>query len=209
MAISKTKPSEKNGDYIKLINLTAEEKSVIESHAFAQILSSQVNDSSFAELVYCPLQLMENNSLLGHLSANNPLIKAAKTNATVKVIFTGPHGYISPRWHKEQIVPTWNYATVSMTCRLNIVEKSNDKLKAMERISHNFDPQWDFNNFNQVSNSRMVRQMLSAITVFTLKIIEVKSKFKLSQNRSIACRTEIQKNLKLTGYNDLAKIQLL
>lgn len=195
-----------------MINLTAEEKAIVESHAFAQILSSQVVSSkisSFAELVYCPLQLIENNSLLGHLSANNPFIKAARENPVVKVIFSGPHGYISPRWHKEQSVPTWNYATVSITCRLNFIENNSDKLEAMEKISHYFDPQWDFSNFNQVGNTRMVQQMLSAITVFSLAFIEVKSKFKLSQNRSIECRTAFQENLKLTGYDDLAKIQLL
>jgi len=192
-----------------MVSLTAQEKAVVKSHAFAQILSSNISHLGFSELVYCPLQLMENNSLLGHLTVNNPLIKAAKTDSVVKVIFSGPHGYISPRWHKEQIVPTWNYATVSMTCNLNFIEKNSDKLAAMEKISHYFDPQWDFNNFNQVSNAKMVQQMLSAIAVFSLEVIEIKSKFKLSQNRSIACRTEFQKNLQLTGYNDLAKIQLL
>ena len=54
----------------------------------------------------------------------------------------------------------------------------------------------------------MVQQMLSAITVFTLDIIEIKSKFKLSQNRSIACRTAFKENLARTGYHDLANIQL-
>ncbi len=192
-----------------MINLAVEEKAIIESHAFAQILSSQVSASNFAELVYCPLQLLEDNSLIGHLSANNPLIKEAMINPTVKVIFSGPHGYISPRWHQEQIVPTWNYATVSLICQLNIVEKSSEKLKMMEKISHYFDPQWNFNNFNQANNAKMVQQMLSAITVFTLEIVEVSSKFKLSQNRSIACRTAFQENLHATGYSELAKIQLL
>ena len=191
-----------------MINLTVEEKSVIESHAFAQILSSQANDSGFAELVFCPLQLVENDSLLGHLSANNPLIKEAIKNPIIKVIFSGPHGYISPRWHKEQIVPTWNYVSVSMICRLNIIESNINKLEMMEKISHYFDPQWDFSNFNRADNTKRVQQMLAAITVFTLEIIEVKSKFKLSQNRSNACRTAFQKNLYLTGYEDLAKIQL-
>ena len=192
-----------------MINLTTEEKTIIESHAFAQILSSHSSDSGFSELVYCPLQLIENNSFLGHLSANNALIKAAKENDEVKVIFSGPHGYISSRWNKEQIVPTWNYATVSMICRLNIIKNTDKKLEGMERISHYFDPEWDFSDFNHVNNTKMVQQMLSAITVFSLEIIEIKSKFKLSQNRSIACRTAFQTNLKLSGYNDLAKIQLL
>ena len=190
-------------------NLNSEEKMIIEDHAFAQILSSQVNESGFAELAYCPLQLIENDRLLGHLSSTNPLIKALQDNPIVKVIFTGPHGYISPRWHSEQIVPTWNYAAVSLICRLNIIEDGNEKLKAIEKISHYFDPQWNFAEFNQENSVKVVQQMLSTITVFTLDILDVKSKFKLSQNRSIECRTAFQTNLRLTGYSDLAKIQLL
>ena len=188
--------------------LTIQELDIIKSHAFAQILSSSLSVDEFAELVYCPIQLLENASLLGHLAKNNPLLKAVKNNPTVKVIFSGPHGYISPRWHSEQMVPTWNYASVSLTCRLNIIEKSDEKLAAMESISHYFDPQWDFNEFKQMKNPKIVPQMLSAITVFTLDIIEVNSKFKLSQNRTTECRKAFQENLTLTGYNELANIQL-
>ena len=150
---------------------------------------------------------MYKRHLLGHLSARNPLLKVTKEAPTVKVIFSGPHGYISPRWHGDQVVPTWNYASVSMICALNIINESNDKLKAMEQISHYFDPQWDFNNFSQSSNKKMVLQMLKAITVFSLEIIEVKSKFKLSQNRSNACRVAFKEQLRLAGNKNLAKIQ--
>lgn len=55
-----------------MVDITADEKSIVESHAFAQIMSTQTGISDFAELVYCPLQLMKNDTLLGHLSANNP-----------------------------------------------------------------------------------------------------------------------------------------
>lgn len=191
-----------------MTNLNTEEKAIVDVHPFAQILSS-VGNTNFAELAYCPLQLLENNTLLGHLSKNNPLIKVIKEKSEVKVIFTGPHGYISPRWHSEQVVPTWNYVTVSLICKVNFIENSNEKLTAIEKISHHFDPQWNFDEFNQDSNNNMVQHMLSAITAFTLDIIDVKSKFKLSQNRSTECRTAFRTNLRLTGYNDLANIQLL
>ena len=189
--------------------LTSEEKSIIENHAFAQILSSQINGSGFAELAYCPLQLIDNKTLLGHVANNNSLLKVITESSLVKVIFTGPHGYISPRWHNEQVVPTWNYATVSLTCRLTIVEENTAKLKAMKTISHYFDPQWNFEEFSNTSNSKMVQQMLSAITVFTLEIIDIDSKFKLSQNHSVECRTTFQENLRLNGNKELADIQLM
>jgi transcriptional regulator len=190
-----------------MIEITTNEKVIIQSHAFAQIMSSQAGESDFSELVYCPLKLTENYSLLGHLSANNSLLKVAKNGSNVKVTFSGPHGYISPRWHDEQLVPTWNYASVSMICALHIIDESSDKLRAMEEISHYFDPQWDFKRFSQSSNTKMVQHMLKAITVFTLEIIEVKSKFKLSKNRSNACRLAFNEQLYLSGNKNLAKIQ--
>lgn len=192
-----------------MTNMNTEEKAIIDTHPFAQILASNADSNDFSALVYCPLQLISNTTLLGHLSKNNPLIKAVKEKPEVKVIFSGPHGYISPRWHNEQVVPTWNYVTVSLTCSLNFIDNASDKLTAMEKISHHFDPLWDFGEFNRVNNAKMVQQMLSAINIFTLDIIDVNSKFKLSQNRSIECRTAFQTNLRLTGYNELANIQLL
>jgi len=178
-----------------MTNLNTEEKEIIKNHAFAQILSSKINNLGFSELIYCPLQLLEESRLLGHLSKNNPLIKTVNESTEVKVIFTGPHGYISPRWYREQSVPTWNYAAVSLTCRLELIENSIEKLQAMRDISHYFDPQWDFTEFNHEHNIKMVHQMLSAIAVFTLDIINIESQFKLSQNRTIECRTAFQQNL--------------
>jgi len=189
--------------------LNEHEKKIVTSHAFAQILSATLNDSGFAELSYCPLQLLNNNQLLGHLANNNPLIKAAKTNAQVKAIFSGPHGYISPRWHSEQVVPTWNYATVSLTCTLNFIDDIDKKLAAMKTLSNYFDPQWNFNTFDRNENHVMVERMLTAITVFNLEITHVESRFKLSQQRSLECRKAFQENLRLTGYQALADIQLL
>jgi len=188
--------------------LTEQEEKIVKSHAFAQIMSSQVNKDGFAEISYCPLQLRENNQLLGHLARNNPLFKVINDTSVVKVIFSGPHGYISPRWHSEQVVPTWNYASVSLTCNINIINSSSEKSQAIQSLSKHFDPQWDFNEFNREGNERMVQQMLSAITVFTLDIVDVKSKFKLSQQRSTACREALQENLQQTGYQELAEIQL-
>jgi len=190
-------------------NLTSNEQAIIKAHPFAQVLSAPINNTDFAELVYCPLQLLEHNVFLGHLPKNNPLIKVATETPIVKVIFTGSHGYISPRWHSEQMVPTWNYSTVSLTCKVLFIENSGDKLQAMKKISHYFDPQWNFNEFNHPNNAKNVQQMLSAITVFTLEISDVQSKFKLSQNRSLECRTAFQKNLQLQENTHLTKMQLI
>jgi len=44
------------------------------------------------------------------------------TDAEALAIFTGPHAYISPRWHHQLNVPTWNYIAVPAYGRLRVIE---------------------------------------------------------------------------------------
>lgn len=190
-------------------NLTPVEKAIINAYPFAKILSSQVDDFGFALLTDCPLMLLDNNTLIGHLSRHNPVLANIENNALVKVIYTGPHGYISPRWHSEQKVPTWNYASISLNCRLSIINCVEKKLYMLKTLSSYFDPQWSFNAFDNEKNTSQVHAMLNAITVFKLEIVKIQSKFKLSQNRSLACRQAFQHALMTTGNKELANLQLL
>ena len=53
---------------------------------------------------------------------------------------------------------------------------------------------------------KMVQQMLLAIEIFQLTIVEVSSTFKLSQERSTECRRAFQDNLKQLGNDKLASL---
>src|SRR5215212_3835654 len=49
-----------------------------------------------------------------HMAKNNPQWKEFLDDE-VLVIYSGPHGYVSPRWYaatETERVPTWNYAAV-------------------------------------------------------------------------------------------------
>lgn len=192
--------------------LTSAEKAIINAYPFAKILSSQVDGLGFSLLTDCPLMLLDNEKLLGHLSSHNPILNSTSNINNckmVKVIYSGPHGYISPRWHSEQKVPTWNYASIALTCRLTITNNVDTKLNMVKTLSACFDPSWDFNEFDNKDNSSQVKAMLAAITVFELEVVEVNSKFKLSQNRSLPCREAFQAALTAQGNTELADIQLL
>jgi|GEM_PF-1728117 len=189
--------------------LTSVEKAIINAYPFAKILSSQIDASGFPALTDCPLMLLDDNTFIGHLSCQNSVLANVKKSILVKVIHSGPHGYISPRWHSEQKVPTWNYASISLTCRLTIINSSDKKLSVLKMLSSCFDPLWSFSEFDNKDNLPQVNAMLSAITVFKLEILKVDSKFKLSQNRSLVCRQAFQNALIAVGNTELADIQLL
>src|SRR5258708_19898875 len=65
---------------------------------------------------HAPLVVREDGdrvSLLGHVAKANDHWKSLAAGGEVLVIFTGPHGYVSPSLYQSKLaVPTWNYTAV-------------------------------------------------------------------------------------------------
>ncbi|HEV2301211.1 MAG TPA: FMN-binding negative transcriptional regulator, partial [Stellaceae bacterium] len=61
--------------------------------------------------------------LSGHLARPNPQVAAFAAGGEALVIFSGPHGYVSPRWYEAgPAVPTWNYVDVHAYGSVRLVE---------------------------------------------------------------------------------------
>ena len=101
----------------------------------------------------------------------------------VLVIFTGPHGYVSPRWYEEQErVPTWNYAAVHAYGIPKVIDDKNLKHKNQRRLVEMLDPQW-LPRFDALRPA-YVEQMLAGIVNFEIEVTRLDTRWKLSQNRS-------------------------
>jgi transcriptional regulator len=93
----------------------------IEENSFG-ILVSSVDGSSIEETHTHLLLSEDGNRLLGHIARANDHWKAWEKNASVKVIFHGPHCYVSPTFYKsDHSVPTWNYTTVSISGVIELI----------------------------------------------------------------------------------------
>ena len=82
----------------------------IAEHGFATVVTSGPEGpfASHVPVVHEP----ERKTLQFHVAAANPHARLAD-GERVLVIFSGPHGYVSPSWFTSQpAVPTWNYAAV-------------------------------------------------------------------------------------------------
>lgn len=152
----------------------------IEAFGFACLISPCLNASHLPFIV-------EQNSkvdlkLFTHLARANAHWKILDEQE-VMIIFSGPHGYISPTWYeKGPAVPTWNYATVHVKGRvklldehetLNVVTKTVEKYEAelfkqTEIYSHEF-------------NTRLSR----AIVGIEVEVLSIEGKIKLGQQRSV------------------------
>lgn len=100
----------------------------------------------------------------------------------VLVIFTGPHGYISPRWYEEkERVPTWNYAAIHAYGVPEMVQDEKAKLAGQRRLVEYMDSEW-LPKFDALS-PKYVSGMLNGIVNFRIPITRIETRWKLSQNR--------------------------
>ncbi len=123
----------------------------------------------------------------------------------VLLIFTGPHGYISPRWYEEkERVPTWNYAAIHAYGIPQMVKDEKAKLANQRRLVEYMDPEW-LPRFDALS-PKYVSGMLNGIVNFRIPITRLETRWKLSQNRGRREMELIIEALEKAGETALAAL---
>ena len=116
-----------------------------------------------------------------HMAKNNPQWKEFFDDE-VLVIFSGPHGYVSPRWYEDaQRVPTWNYAAVHAYGLPHILSSPDEKLKNQRALVAQLDPEW-LPKFDALK-AEYIEKMLAGIVNFQIDVTRIDARWKLSQNR--------------------------
>ena len=98
-------------------------------------------------------------------------------------LFQGPHGYISPAWYiTSPHLPTWNYAVVEVTAEVVLVDARKSVIALLDKLTRHFD-----RNFSRYSESEeyleLIANAAAGVICFKAKIVNINSKFKLSQNK--------------------------
>lgn len=141
--------------------------------------------------------------LFGHLARANPHWRLLDRR-DVYVVINGPHSYITPTWYAENDVPTWNYAVVHMKGVASLIEDRtgiSDCLKKLaSHLEKNRPNPWEFWIPPDLAGNGSLE---SAIVGFKISIESVKSKFKLSQNRSREDRAGVMHGLE-TQSDDMS-----
>jgi transcriptional regulator len=120
--------------------------------------------------------------LRGHFAKANHHWSVIEQERESLVIFHGPHAYISPSLYEvRESVPTWNYATVHVYGKGQIVKDGHAEQVLADLIAQ-FDPpyyaQWQ--SFSEEYRDKMLRR----IVAFEIEATRVEAKFKLGQNRT-------------------------
>ncbi|MBI2803084.1 MAG: FMN-binding negative transcriptional regulator [Gammaproteobacteria bacterium] len=126
-----------------------------------------------------------------HLAAANPQVEQLRAAAAAKLVFLGPHAYVSPRWYAAPNVPTWNYAAVHVTgCLCALDAAATTALVAT--LTREYEGPDGLGPFEA---SAAYRNLLNAIRGFELTEVELTAKFKLSQNRPAADQAAVAREL--------------
>jgi transcriptional regulator len=132
----------------------------------------------------------------GHIARNNEQIKAFDGKQEAVIVFRGPHGYISPTCYQTNpAVPTWNFAVVHATGKLQPVTDPAALHAFLGRLIQKFESyEGTGYDFSKIPDSYL-NPMLANIVGFDMRVELLEGKFKLGQERPEADRQGILKYL--------------
>ncbi len=123
--------------------------------------------------------------LISHFARANPHWKELSDLGEAKVIFNGPHAYISPEWYSpaKDNVPTWNYAVVHAKGKFEIIEDSLEAFQLMDKLVNHFESN-NKTTWLLPKNENAIVELMKGIVVFKIKEIAFEAKFKLAQKQN-------------------------
>ena len=171
---------------------------IVASHDFALLVTTGAQGP---EATHLPLLLDRSRgpqgTLLGHLARANPHAEALDGRDAL-AIFSGPHGYVSPRWYAAaSAVPTWNYVAVHVHGRARVVRDKARLVELVDTLSRRYegDGPWSVAGLPE----RFLAGMVEGIVGLEIDIERIDAKFKLSQNRPPGDRRNVIAELERGG----------
>lgn len=121
--------------------------------------------------------------LLGHMNRENPHWRALEDGQVVLLVFTGPHGYISPTVYKKTpAAPTWDFTAVHVHGTVRKIDSLEETLGVVKSTVRNFEAGlgtgWDM-----TESLDYFRQLAPGVGAFRITVTGAESMFKLSQEQ--------------------------
>jgi transcriptional regulator len=155
-------------------------------YPFVSLISTDAEGFPFVSHV--PVHIEVTNGELqwieGHLALQNPHVELLKNNPKARVVFNGPHSYISPLWYKSgRDVPTWNYCVAHATGIVEFDASFEGICRNLVNLTKDFEKGPDGWKFYLPADLKTSEQITSAIISFKIRPEKVECKFKISLNR--------------------------
>ena len=138
--------------------------------------------------------------LLCHVARANPHWCGIATAGVALAVFSGPHGYVSPRWYRTApAVPTWNYVAVHVEGRARAIHDPAALRAIVARLAERHEAGApDAWSIESLPSDFFDRQQ-KAIVGIEIAVERISGKRKLSQNRPAADRAGVVAALESDG----------
>lgn len=161
---------------------------LISSEPFGMLVSIANGSPMISHIPFIIMERKPELILAAHVAKANPHWKALD-GARATAVFRGVHGYISPRWHTnpERDVPTWNYEVVHCTGTVTIAPESEKETilgRLVDAMETGMPQPWSLGEMD----AQYREGLKGGIVAFLLRVEQLESKFKLSQNDAPADR---------------------
>ncbi|MFC4564165.1 FMN-binding negative transcriptional regulator [Nocardiopsis mangrovi] len=131
-------------------------------------------------------------TLLGHVARANPHWRLFEEHPRVLVVFSGPHGYVSPTtYDADPTAPTWNYAAVHLTGTVEPITDDTGALRVVEETVRAMEsrrsPAWDM-----APSRELFHRIIGGVAAFRIHVETQQSTFKLSQDLEAPIRHRVR-----------------
>ena len=141
-----------------------------------------------------------------HLARANPQWRDLEQRPDVLVVFQGHDHYITPSWYATKqetgkVVPTWNYSMVQAKGRAKVMDEAwlGQQIEELTRtLEERRESPWAVGD----APADFIAMQRRAIVGLEIEILEIKGKWKTSQNRPAADRAGVVAGLDAIGDED-------
>ena len=145
-------------------------------------------------------------TLRAHVARANPQWKDLQVAEEALVVFQGVDHYISPSWYETKretgkVVPTWNYTMVQAKGRAKLMDDAwlNQQVEELTRaLEERRENPWAVSD----APADFIAMQRRAIVGVEIEILDIRGKWKTSQNRNVADRAGVVAGLEAMGDDD-------
>jgi transcriptional regulator len=146
----------------------------------------------------------ERGTLRCHLARGNPQWRELQTVEECMIVFQGPQDYVTPSWYATKretgkVVPTWNYATVHVWGRPQVIEDANWLRRQLDDLTLSQEGKrtatWKVDD----APPEFVAAQIKGIVGVEIPVARIEGKWKMSQNRPEADRSGVLKGFREQG----------
>jgi len=141
-----------------------------------------------------------------HLARANPQWRDLQEQPDALVVFEGHDHYITPSWYATKqetgkVVPTWNYTMVQAKGRAKVMDDAwlgQQILELTQALEQRREQPWAVGD----APADFIAMLRRAIVGLEIEILDIRGKWKTSQNRNAADRAGVISGLDALGDED-------